>query len=188
MTLSRYNVKNGTRRSLPVESFPNNLFDFDRAYTATRVYTQNDNWLVLYNLHLSAYTSDGKIVDEQLKMLFEDMKKDYEEGNYVVASGDFNKDLLGDSSEFFVCGEGEYDWAKPIKTELFPECLKLYAPTNAPSRRSADKPYKGDGSDFVAVTDGIIVSDNIEVVLSETIDTGFAYSNHNPVKFEIILK
>ncbi len=187
MTFSRYNVKSGARRSLPVESFPNNLFDLDRAYSITRVYTEADNWLVLYNLHLSAYTSDGKIVDEQLKMLLEDMRKEYEAGNYVVAAGDFNADLLGDSSKYFERSEGELTWAKPLNTELIPEGFSLYAATNAPSCRNADRAYRGDGTDFVVTIDGMIASDNVQVVSSETIDTGFAYSDHNPVKFEIIL-
>jgi len=188
MTFSRYNIKSGMRRSLPIEGFPNNFFDLDRAYTSTRVYTQKDNWLVLYNLHLSAYTSDGKIVDEQLKMLFEDMKKEYEDGNYVVAAGDFNMDLLGDSSKYFERSEGNYTWAQPFNTELIPEGFALFASTNAPSCRNADSAYRGDGTDFVITIDGMIASDNIEVISSETIDTGFAHSDHNPVKFEIILK
>ena len=188
MTFSRYNVKDGTRRSLPVESFPNNLFDLDRAYTITRVYTENDNWLVLYNLHLSAYTSDGKIVEEQLKMLFEDMQKDYDAGYYVLAAGDFNMDLLGDSSKYFERSDGDFTWAKPFKTEFMPDCFTLSAATNAPSCRNADSPYRGDGTDFVITIDGMITGDNIEVISSETVDVGFANSDHNPVKFEIILK
>ena len=185
---SKCNIDNFIRRSLPIDGRFASASYLDRGYSVSRVSTDIGNELILYNFHLSPYKSGSTIDDEQLEMLLEDMKTEYDKGNYVIAAGDFSKDLLGDSSGFFVCGDGEYDWAKPIKTELFPECLKLYAPTNAPSRRSADRPYKGDGSDFVAVTDGIIASDNIEVVSSQTIDTGFAYSDHNPVKFEIILK
>lgn len=36
--------------------------------------------------------------------------------------------------------------------------------------------------------DGILVSDNIEVLSCETVDTAFAYSDHNPVKMKFVLK
>ena len=43
--------------------------------------------LVLYALHLSAYTSDGAIAEEQLEMLFADMLSEYEKGNYTMPAG-----------------------------------------------------------------------------------------------------
>jgi len=48
-------------------------------------------------------------------------------------------------------------------------------------------PYK-KGVNFVTVIDGFIVSDNVEVVKCETVDTQYAYSDHNPVlmKFKLI--
>ena len=64
-------------------------------------------------------TSDGKIADEQLEMLLADMQQEYENGNYVVGGGDFNKDLLGNSGEIFGVSTEGYTWAQPIKTELF---------------------------------------------------------------------
>lgn len=69
--------------------------------------------LVLYNLHLSAYTSDGTIAMEQLKLLLDDMQREYAAGNWCVAGGDFNKDLLGDSAAYFGEADQEYTWAQP---------------------------------------------------------------------------
>lgn len=187
MTFSRYNIAKSWRRQLPVEDSLYKYLDLDRAYTVTRVATESGKMITLYNVHLSAYTSDETIADEQMKMLMEDMKKEYDNGRYAIAAGDFNKDLLGDSSKYFERTEGEYTWAQPIKTELIPEDLKLYAATNAPSCRSADSPYRGDGTDFVLTVDGMIASANVTVVASETLDLGFKNSDHNPVKYEIIL-
>ena len=62
---------------------------------------ENGKELVLYNVHLSAYTSDGKIAEEQLRMLIEDMQEEYNKGNDIVCGGDFNKDLSGDAEEYF---------------------------------------------------------------------------------------
>ena len=187
MTISNYNMSSSTRRRLPVEDSLYKYLDLDRAYTVTRISLDEKKILTLYNLHLSAYTSDGKIADEQLKMLLEDMKAEYDKGRYVIAAGDFNKDLLGDSSKYFKRGYGEYNWALSIDKKLIPEGFELYAATNAPSCRSADSPYKGDGTDFVVTVDGLIASANVTVVSSETIDVGFECSDHNPVKYEIIL-
>ena len=49
--------------------------------------------MVLYDLHLSAYTSDGTIATEQLALLLADMQAEYEKGSWCVAGGDFKKYL-----------------------------------------------------------------------------------------------
>ena len=48
-----------------------------------RVPVENGHELVLYDLHLSAYSSDGTIADEQPELLLADMQAEYEAGNYV---------------------------------------------------------------------------------------------------------
>ncbi len=94
VTLSRHPISSAVRRSLPIETSVMKLVDLDRCYSVSRVPMENGRELVLYNLHLSAYTSDGTIATEQLEMLCADMLAEYENGNYCVAGGDFNKDLL----------------------------------------------------------------------------------------------
>ena len=101
LTVSSLTVESALRRSLPVETGFTKLLDLDRCYSVTRIPVDNGKTLCLYDLHLSAYTSDGKIADEQLEMLLADMQQEYENGNYVVGGGDFNKDLLGNSGEIF---------------------------------------------------------------------------------------
>ena len=87
---------------------------------------------MLYNLHLSAYTSDGTIATEQLEMLCADMLAEYENGNYCVAGGDFNKDLLGNSAKIFGVAGGENDtWAQPIPEGTIPDGLSLVVPFDA---------------------------------------------------------
>lgn len=83
------------------------LLDLDRCYSVSRIPTASGKELVLYNLHLSAYTSDGAIATEQLELLCADMLAEYEAGNYCVAGGDFNKDLLGNSPEIFGVAAGK---------------------------------------------------------------------------------
>ena len=165
VTLSRHPIASAARRELPVESGFMKLLDLDRCYSVSRIPTASGKELVLYNLHLSAYTSDGAIATEQLELLCADMLAEYEAGNYCVAGGDFNKDLLGNSAEIFAG-------------------LTLAAPFDetapAASCRTASEPYSIETT-FRLTVDGFLVSDNVEVVDSAVLDAGFLYSDHNPV-------
>ena len=183
-TFAQFDITSAGRVELPVEKSLMRLVDLDRCYSKCYMPTENGKNLVYYNMHLSAYTSDGAIATEQLKKLILDMQGEYEAGNYVVCGGDFNKDLLGDSSVYFGECEQEYTWAQPLPDGIFDGTnLKLVAPLDeenpVPSCRNADGPYhKGQ---FVLTIDGFVVSDNVEVTESDVIDTGFAYSDHNPI-------
>ena len=145
---------------------------------------------MLYNFHLSAYTADGKIATEQLKIILDDIDAEYAKGNYCVAGGDFNKDILGDSSVYFGKSEIEYTWAQPLPEGIFDgRSASLVAPLDpdspVPSCRNADGPYhKGQ---YVLTIDGFLVTPNVTVVSSEVIDTGFAWSDHNPVSMTFVL-
>lgn len=59
LTLSKFNVESGLRRSLPIENGFMKFVDLDRCYSVSRITVENGKELVLYTLHLSAYTSDG---------------------------------------------------------------------------------------------------------------------------------
>ncbi len=187
MTLSAYNVEGAVRRSLPIEESLYKYLDLDRAYSVSAVPTADGKTLMLYNVHLSAYTSDGTIADEQMRMLSADMKAEYDKGNYVIAAGDFNKDMLGDSSKHFERSEGEFTWAKPFDKALLPEGFSSHSGENAPTCRNADSPYRADGTDFVLSVDGVIVSPNVKLTACETVSTGFKNSDHDPVKATVIL-
>ncbi|MCR5009341.1 MAG: endonuclease/exonuclease/phosphatase family protein [Clostridia bacterium] len=191
MTFSRFVIDSAVRRELPIETGFTKFLDLDRCYSANRIPMDNGKELVLYNFHLSAYTSDGKIANEQLKLLLADIQEEYKKGNYCIAGGDFNKDILGDSSKYFGKSDIEYTWAQPIPEGTFDGYnVKLESPLNeaspVPSCRNADGPYKP--GQYVLTIDGFMVTDNIEVVGSDVIDTQFKYSDHNPVYMKFILK
>jgi len=191
MTFSAANIEKAERVELPVETGVMKLIDLDRCYSKNFVPVDGGKDLVLYDFHLSAYTSDGKIAEEQLKLLIEDIKGEYAKGNYCIAGGDFNKDILGNSSVYFGKSEIEYTWAQPLPDGIFDgTALSLVAPLDeahpVPTCRNADSEYH-EGQ-YVLTIDGFIVSENIEVVSSAVIDTQFAYSDHNPVTMSFILK
>ncbi|MBQ7474524.1 MAG: endonuclease/exonuclease/phosphatase family protein [Clostridia bacterium] len=190
LTFSSVGISSAERVELPVETGLMKLLDLDRCYSKSRVPTADGKELVLYCFHLSAYTSDGKITNEQLLLLVADMEKEYESGNYCVAGGDFNKDILGDSSKYFGKADKEYTWAHPIPEDAFDGThVSLVAPLDekapVPSCRNADGPYR-EGQ-FILTIDGFLVTDNVKAENAKVIDTGFAYSDHNPVSMEFSL-
>lgn len=191
VTYSAFPITSSLRRSLPVEEGFMKLLDLDRCYSVSRIPADSGKELVIFNVHLSAYTSDGSIADTQLEMLFEDMSAEYAKGNYVIAGGDFNKDLLGDSSLYFgVKLKEEAPWAQSFPENMIPEGFHLVKPLGdekaVPSCRLADSPYTEDS--FVLTVDGFIVSGNITAIYSAVSDAGFAYSDHNPVYLDFILR
>lgn len=180
-TFSDVQMQSAIRRSLPIEEGFSKFMDLDRCYVKQRLQTSKQKDLVLYNVHLSAYTSDSSTADKQLKMLFKDMQKEANKGNYVIAGGNFNKDLLGNSDQVFNKGKATKDsWAKPIKKKMIPKGFHLVEPENQiPSCRNANQKYAKSSNTYLL--DGFIVCDTITVNKSEVLDTKFKYSDHNPV-------
>lgn len=191
MTFSKYNIENAVRRSLPIEEGFSKLIDLDRCYSKNYISTDNGKKLVVYNVHLSAYTTDPTTAERQVIMLNEDMLNEVSNGNYVIAGGDMNKDLLNSSSDYFNCETIADNWAQPFPIKLLDSKFTLIGPLDksnpVPSCRNANEPYT-PGHTLVLTVDGFIVSDNVEVVESKVINNQFKYSDHNPVYLDFILK
>ena len=191
LTLSRAEITSALRRSLPISTGFSKFLDLDRCYSVSRVPVENGKELVLFNVHLSAYGGSDEIRSAQMSMLFEDMKSEYENGNYCVAGGDFNHDFTGDSTmKFNDVGGTDFGWAQPFPEELLPEgirrCTEYTAGDDVPTCRNCDVPY--DENTFVVIVDGFLVSDNVTVTYLENIDASFEYTDHNPVRMRFILK
>ena len=191
LTLTRFGFERQVRVGLPIETGLTKFLDLDRCYSKVWLPVEGGKALVLYNLHLSAYTSDGTIAQQQLELLCADMLAEYQAGNYVMGGGDFNKDLLGDSAAIFgVPADPGYTWNQPIPEGTVPEGLTLVSSLDeadpVPSNRVADGPYV-PGKTFVSTLDGFIVSDNVRVQSCRVVDTGFKCSDHNPVILEFEL-
>lgn len=192
LTLSRYKTESAVRRSFPVTtSFIDKLFDLDRCFAVNYLpVSGSDKMLVLINLHMSAYDEGGTIRKLQLDMLNAVLKEERDKGNYVVAGGDFNHCLIADNFnsdedalQYFPSGQKTPDWVKNsvLHQREVAEGFKIYASLNAATCRGADIPYEA-GVNYSTVIDGFIVSDNVSVISEGTVDTAYAYSDHNPVK------
>lgn len=190
LTLSSKDISSALRRSVPIATDLKKLLDLDRCYSISRIPVENGKEMVLINLHLSAYGTDAAQGNAQLEMLFADMQKEYEAGNYVVCGGDFNHDFTGDSVPYFNNGSEErFTWCQPFPDDILPagfvKCTD-YAEGMIPSTRNTDIPYSEDS--FTVTLDGFIVSDNVRYNYVQTVDSGFTYSDHNPVvlRFELL--
>jgi endonuclease/exonuclease/phosphatase family metal-dependent hydrolase len=192
MTLSKYTAESSCRYSFPLsDSFISNLFDLDRCFSATYLPVDGtSNYLVLVNLHMSAYDEGGTVRAKQLETLNAFLKSERDKGNFVVAGGDFNHCLIADqfatdeqALNYFASGQQTPDWVKNsiLHNSELAEGFTISASLNASTCRGADMEYEKDVT-YTTVIDGFIVSDNVQVVEEKTIDTQYAYSDHNPVK------
>lgn len=184
MTFSQFEITSSLRRSLPISTGFSKLVDLDRCYSVSRIPVENGKELVVYAIHMSAYGNSEEVREGQMNMLKEDMAAEVEAGNYVICGGDFNHNLLaGDDA---VDAES---WAYPYPRSYLPEgmhfCVDELSDGErealAPTTRNADIPYDPEKS-LCLVIDGFIISDNIEQISYSTVDTGFLYSDHNPVQ------
>ncbi len=190
LTLSGTKITESIRRSLPIQDGFAKFLDLDRAFTVNRIPASDGKELVLINLHLSAYTTDDTIVTRQLEMLTGVIKDEYAKGNYVIAGGDFNMDLLQDSGSIFGVSGEDFSWAQPFPLSTVPEGVTLVAPYDeanpVPSCRNADSPWNPE-TNFQITIDGFLVTDNVKVTKCEVTDQQFAYSDHQPVQLEFEL-
>lgn len=189
LTLSRYNMTQSERRSLPISESVTKILDLDRCYSVSRIPVENGKELVVYNVHMSAYGGSDEIRAAQMGMLFEDMRQEYGKGNYCICGGDYNHDFTGDSTQQLNGGQtADFGWAKPFPEDMLPDCIVRCTEYDSliPTCRNCDIPYR-EGN-FTLIVDGFLVTKNVTVLKVSNISTGFAYADHNPVALEFILE
>ena len=186
-TLSKYPFAEGTRIQLPCPfSWPVRLGNLKRCLLINRIPIEGeDKDLVLVNLHLEAYDSgEGKIA--QTAMLKEILEKEVQDGNYVIAGGDFNQSFSNIDTSAYAPQEGKWQPGY-IDTGSFGEGWQFLMDESTPSCRSLDQVYDGADKDSFQfyLIDGFIVSGNLKVRSFRGIDKDFVNSDHNPVILEV---
>ena len=194
MTFSSVKIEDGIRRSFPISEGFSKFLDLDRCFSKSYVATENGKFLVLYNVHSSAYGGSDEIRTAQMTKLFEDMQAEYEAGNYCVCGGDFNHDFTGDSKKVLnpdMDIRDDYGWAQAFPADLLSnyditQCISYSDEKLQPTCRDCDIPYV-EGN-FTVVVDGFLISKNVECVDVWNRYNGFTYSDHAPVQLDFILK
>ena len=143
----------------------------------------------MINVHLSAYDEGGIVRKAQMQVLNAILKSEREKGNYVVAGGDFNHDIVG-SKNTFETEQQIPEWVYSLSDEDLENGYTFVSDTNTPTCRSSDMEYI-ENVNYTVVIDGFIVSDNIEVVSADVSVSDsdlFMHSDHNPVTMQFKLK
>lgn len=190
LTTANYAIDSAQRIALPCPfSWPVRTANLKRCLLVSRLPVQgSDRQLVLVNLHLEAY-DDGEGKVAQTKQLNEFLETEYEKGNYVIAGGDFNQIFPG-SLEAYPNTHPDL-WEPGVLTEeMLPQGFSYAYDLGTPSCRLLNQPYDPEdtGNTQHYVIDGFILSPNVKLEKVETLDLGFASSDHNPVLAQVVLE
>ena len=189
-TLASTEVKSADRIALPSPfSWPISTVNLKRCLLVTRVPLQDSaRELVLVNLHLEAYDDgEGKIA--QTKALMGFLSDEFEKGNYVIAGGDFNQTFPGALDAYPVKNADLWTPGVLNESDLPGDGWQFVTDLTVPTCRLLNQPYDpASAATQYYVIDGFIVSPNVRVDEVKTIDAGFAFSDHNPVRMQVTLQ
>ncbi|MBQ6019827.1 MAG: endonuclease [Clostridia bacterium] len=190
LTFSAYSVAAAERVQLPVPfRWPIRTANLKRCLLVERIpLAESEKQLVIINLHLEAYDNgEGKVA--QTKMLKEILDKEAQNGNYVIAGGDFNQIFSNADTNAYPAQEGKWQAGEIDAAEFTAGGWQLLMDARTPTCRSLDQAYAGADHDSFQyyLIDGFIVSPNVTVNLLETQDYGFVCSDHNPVLMKVTL-
>ncbi|MGN1018379.1 MAG: hypothetical protein ACI4PB_06170, partial [Oscillospiraceae bacterium] len=107
----------------------------------------------------------------------------------IIAGGDFNQIFPGGLDKY---PNEHADLWEPgiIPEDIVPEGWTLAYDLDTPTCRLLNQAYDADDTENTQyyVIDGFILSPNVQLNTVKTLDEGFTYSDHNPVKLNVTLK
>ena len=188
MSLSKYAPKSSSRHGYPgTFGWPNRLFNLRRCMIVNSYPTNNGKELIMINTHNSAF-DDGSLKKQEMQYLKDFALSEYKKGNYVVAGGDWNQTPPGfPLTQFGENYQTEFFILTNIAADFMPTGWKWAFDPEHPTNRYLNESYQ-PGKTFRCLIDFFLVSPNVEVVQSKTIDLNFRNSDHNPVAMKFKLK
>lgn len=187
LTMFRYSPDSSARIALPGSfKWPVRLFMLDRCMTYNSFPVENGKKLVIINTHNEAF-DDGNMRTSQLNRIKSVLLKEFNDGNFVIAGGDWNQNPPGFDTAMIVDGNKPFDVHPPIDTTFLPPDWKWVFYDKVPTNRKVDQPFQ-KGVTGTTIIDFFVVSPNIKVRAVKTLPYNFRYSDHNPVemKFELV--
>ena len=190
LTLSSFGITEARRVELPIEAGVMKLVDLDRCYSVHRIPAADGRELVLYNVHLSAYTSDGTMLWSSWSCCGRICRRSMKRATGALLAATSIRICWASRRRSSAVCRGLHLGAAPAGGDSGTATnLSLVAPLDetdpVPSCRNADAPYH-EGQ-YVLTVDGFVVSDNVTVEQAVVEDTGFAWSDHNPVSMRFVL-
>ena len=178
-TWSTWDLESGVRRALPTSMDLPTITIQQFNILEARLPVQGVQWeWVLLNIHLSAF-DDGDLREEQLQKVIALMEAEYRIGNRVVAGGDWNM-LLADTEFPYTTDKKYLFWVHELPAGIVPQGWQWGLDSTVPTCRTLEQSYQ-IGVNYTCVIDGYLVSPNVEIVRTETVDLKFENSDHNPV-------
>lgn len=190
LTLNAFETAEAARISLPNPfSWPVRAANLKRCLLVSRLpLAGSDACLVLVNLHLEAYDSSGGR-EAQTKAMLDFLYAEYAKGNYCIAGGDFNQNFPGIDPKRFAVKNSDFFIPGELSPSLLSPLWRFAADPDTPGARLLNEPYSGRPDETqLYIIDGFIISPNVKLVSVRTIDMGFRYSDHHPVKIEALLE
>lgn len=190
LTLTGLDTRSAERIALPTSfTWPVRTCQLKRCLLVTRVPVEDSGReLVLVNLHLEAY-DDGSGKVAQTQVLTRLLTEEYEKGNYVIAGGDFNQAFPDDDFTKYPIQNDDYFMPGRLERDMLPEDWTFASDMETPTSRLNNQPYEADKWwTQHYVIDGFILSPNVALKSVETLDKGFQYTDHNPVRLVAVLK
>ncbi|MCR5552515.1 MAG: endonuclease [Oscillospiraceae bacterium] len=187
LSFSSFDVREARRISLPCPfSWPMRAVNLKRCLLVERIPIEgSERELVLVNLHLEAY-DDGEGKKAQTEQLLRLLNEEYAKGNYVVAGGDWNQAFPGTLDAYPIHVK---TWVPGVLDPADVGDWSFAFDASVPTCRLLNQPYDPADTENTQyyVIDGFLVSPNLEVSVVETVDQGFAFSDHNPVLLTVSL-
>lgn len=187
MTSSRFMPAQAIRVAYPlIASWPDKLFLLDRCFILTRHPLPGGKDLVVMNTHNTAYIYDADLRAQEMSLLREYMLEEYEKGNYVIAGGDWNMNPPDYLPGYTYNGHHFVTSQVKMERDFFPAEWRWAYDNSAPTNRQNYQPYV-KGENGTTCLDYFLVSPNVELIHTQTIDLDFVYSDHNPVYIKVVL-
>ncbi|MGN0353927.1 MAG: endonuclease/exonuclease/phosphatase family protein [Muricoprocola sp.] len=189
MTMSKFPVSSSVRISLPCPfKWPQRTCQLKRCLMMQRIPLEGtDKEFVVINLHLEAY-DNGKGKTAQTRVLYNVLMEEYLKGNYCIAGGDFNQSFENVDPMLYPLNITSHFIPGMLTLEGLDGEWTLANDPEVPTSRLLNEPFDPESANTqYYVIDGYILSPNIRVDEVETLDEGFVYTDHNPVKLKVTL-
>ena len=155
-------------------------------FVAVTVPVEGGRNLRLINVHLSSYESDSVLRTRQMEELRAYLDA-IDPADYVIVGGDWSQALPNARANPNGWTDETPSWAAKVSSDFAPEGYVWGVDAGSPTRRAASGPYR-EGKSHVTVTDGFLVSSNVEILSVNTQRLNFRNSHHNPVVLQFSLK